>query len=81
MNEIKLLEKKFKNLNWESNELAKLLEKDTLTFEEKEHIKDFIKKVREFTPRLTSNPSVYLEHEKEQFSKIICLIIDLEKLI
>lgn len=61
--------------------ILKATHRGYLTLGDKEHIKDFIKKVREFTPRLTSNPSVYLEHEKEQFSKIICLIIDLEKLI
>lgn len=81
MNEIKLLEKKFKNLNWESNELAKLLKKDTLTFEEKECIRNFAKKLREFIPRLTSNPFVDLEPEKEKLPELITLMDKLEKLL
>lgn len=81
MNEIKLLEKEFKNLNWKGNELAKLLEKDTLTFEEKEHIKNFAKRLREFIPRLSSNPFVDLEPEKEKLPELIILMDKLEKLL
>lgn len=76
---IKKIEKDFKYIQFEYQNLKEILKKDKLTNEEEKRCIKYIKDVREIKKELYNYDSVDLEFEKENLVELLCLALDLEE--